>query len=90
MHGPGEGALVDHHTPMRDKIRQKAHHYGLLRRPLMLAINDAGGHADGIDVLEALFGTERFIFSPHSDQRHEPRFLRAFDGAWLGPTGPRN
>jgi hypothetical protein len=90
MHGPGEAAWVDHHTPIRDKIRQKAHHYGALRRPLMLAINDVGGHADSVDVLEALFGTERFIFSPLSDRSSEPRFQRAPDGAWFGPTGPRN
>ena len=91
MHGPGEAALVDHHTPIREKIRQKARHYGALRRPLVLAINDSGGQADSIDVMEALFGTERFIFSPPlPGQPNEARFRRAPDGAWVGPTGPRN
>lgn len=90
VHGPGEGAWVDHRTPIRDKIRQKAHHYGELRRPLMLAINDAGGHADSTDVMEALFGTERWMFSPLTRPPNRPIVRRAPDGAWNGPTGHHN
>ena len=90
MHGPGEGAWVDHHTSLREKVRQKAHHYGALRRPLIVAINDSGGHADSIDVMQALFGTEHLILSPLGSQSNQPRIQRAPDGAWFGPTGPRN
>jgi len=90
MYGPGNMELVDHHTPIRDKIRRKAHRYGQLRHPLILAINDAGGHADRIDVMEALVGTECWMFSPLSGRPNEPTFRRAPDGALVGPTGPRN
>ena len=40
--------------------------------------------------MEALFGTERFIFSPSSDQPQTPSFQRAPNGAWFGPSGTRN
>jgi len=90
VHGPGDGAWVDHHTPLKDRIGYKAHHYGQLRRPLVLAINAAGGHADSIDVMQALFGTERWIFSTDSGEPREAGFVRASDGALIGPRGPQN
>jgi hypothetical protein len=90
MHGPAEGALVDYHTPIRDKISHKANYYGRLRRPLVVAINVASGHADNIDVMQALFGTERWTYPTLSGVLGEPRFGRALDGVFVGPKGPRN
>ena len=90
IHGPSEGAWVDHHTPIKDKIRHKANHYGQLRRPLVVAINVASGHADNIDVMQALFGRECWTFSSPSDEPSEPTFGRVLDGALVGPKGPQN
>jgi hypothetical protein len=74
MHGPSEAAWVDHHTPIKEKIRHKANYYGQLRRPFVIAINVASGHADNIDVMQALFGTERWTFSMLSGEPSEPTF----------------
>ena len=90
MHGAGEGKIVDHHTPLRDKVCQKAHHYGHLRRPLLIAINDASGHWGATDAMDALFGTERCTLSPRSDDPNQFAYRRAPDGALIGPKGPRN
>ncbi len=90
IHGPGEAAWVDHHTSIRDRIVHKANYYGHLHRPLIVAINVASGHADNIDVMQALFGTERWTFSTLSDEPSEPEFDRAPDGVFKGPKGPHN
>jgi len=90
LYGPGEVRLVDNRTPLRDKLCQKAGHYGRLRRPLLIAINAAGRHLDGIDVTEALFGKESWAFSPLADELNEPVFRRVPNGALFGPKGPRN
>ena len=39
------------------------------------------------DVMEALFGSEQVVWSPHSD---ETRFGRAQNGVWGGKDGARN
>ena len=54
----------------------------------MIAINDAGGHADSIDVMEALFGTERWTFSPLSDESNQPAFRERETERWSAPRGP--
>jgi hypothetical protein len=90
MHGPAEGTLVEYHTPIRDKISRKANYYGRLRRPLVVAINVASGHADNIDVMQALFGTEHWTYPTFSGVLGEPRFGRAPDGVFVGPKGPQN
>ncbi len=57
---------------------------------MVIAINVASGHADNIDVMQALFGTERWTVSTVSGEPSEPIFGRALDGALAGPKGPQN
>jgi hypothetical protein len=90
MLGPGEARCIDHHTPIRESINHKAKHYGHLRRPLVIAINAAGGPLDSVDVMQALFGSERLVFSRLGDNPNEATLQRAPDGAWIGSLGPRN
>jgi hypothetical protein len=56
--GPGEAYSVDDRTPIRNKVRSKAAHYGRLRRPLLIAVNALGRHVEHIDAMQALFGSE--------------------------------
>jgi hypothetical protein len=89
--GAGEAAMVDDRTPIRDKIREKARRYGRLRTPLMIAVNASGRRLDKIDIMEALFGREQFVFSTLDETPlSEPRMIRRPDGAWFGPRGPQN
>jgi hypothetical protein len=79
---------VDSWTPLRDAIRQKAGRYGALDVPYVIALNlIAEWPPDEIDIGQALFGEETFTFRTGGG---EPTFGRKADGAWIGPTGPRN
>jgi hypothetical protein len=89
--GRAEAQWIDDRTPLRNKIRSKAAHYGSLRRPLLLAVNGAGRDLELMDVMEALFGKETWLigFGPNGEET-KPEMSRRPDGAWLGPRGPQN
>lgn len=80
---------VDYRTPLRNAILKKAGRYGRLDRPFVVAVNVVAQHIGRIDVMEALFGKERYFFAPY-DPARELRMERAGDGAWVGPHGPQN
>ena len=86
----GEARMVDHWTPLRDGIKAKASRYGRLRQPYLVAINAVDQAAEQIDVMQALFGQEAFVFERVSGSPSEPRFERLRNGVWLGPKGPIN
>lgn len=91
MIGPGEVAWIDYRTPVRDKVRAKASHYGRLRRPLVVAINAAGRRIDDFHVMEALFGREEWRFpADPAGGSGALEFSRSLDGALLGPRGPQH
>ena len=73
---------------LRDKLLYKGSHYGQLDAPLIIAVNANVFHIDVIDIMEALFGKEQFIFDTQNPEK-EPRFGRAPNGLWNGPEGIR-
>jgi hypothetical protein len=79
---------IDGWTPIRDAILAKARWYGDLDLPLVVAVNVDTFNLDPIDEAQALFGQEQFIYTVGA-QQDEPRFERAPNGAWRGPSGAR-
>lgn len=83
---------VDHRSPVREAINQKAGRYGELGLPYIVAVNAmALIHED--DVLDALFGTEQvsILYSQNDPSAQiQTEISRMPDGAWLGPNGPKN
>lgn len=74
---------------IRRTIAHKATAYGDLCAPFVVAINSYGVHTDSEDVIEALFGTAQVHISLDEDPPR-PQTTLAPDGAWRGPSGPRN
>lgn len=73
---------------LRKALKRKGTKYGKMTSPYIIAVNSLSFFgADHIDQMEALFGSEQFIISPH---QNEPEMTRAADGFWQGPQGPRN
>lgn len=79
---------IDGWTPIRDAILFKSRRYGELDLPLVVAVNVDTFNLDPIDESQALFGQEQYVYTIGQNQ-DEPRFERAPNGAWRGPTGPR-
>lgn len=79
---------IDGWTPIRDAVLYKARRYGKLDLPLIVAVNVNTFNLDPIDEAQALFGQEQYVFNVGAGQP-EPRFERAPNGAWWGPSGPR-
>ncbi len=80
--------FMDGWTPIRDAILTKARWYGEIDLPLVVAVNVDTFNLDPIDESQALFGQEQYVFAVGADPG-EPRFSRAPNGAWRGPSGPR-
>jgi hypothetical protein len=83
---------VDHRSPLRDAIIDKACAYGDLEYPFVLAVHPLED-VDDIDITEALFGKERFFVRiPELGSAAEPQVTpsRVMDGVWTHPSGPRN
>jgi len=83
----GQAGWVDSWSAIRDAIKFKGSKYGLLEKPLIVAVNFHGRHLDRMDEMQALFGQEQIVFSPDNPDI-EPRTERAANGAWAGKGGP--
>lgn len=83
----GQAGWVDSWSAIRDAIRFKGSKYGLLDKPLVIAVNFAGRHLDRMDEMQALFGQDQVTFAV-DDPEIEPRHTRAPNGAWFGAGGP--
>lgn len=66
---------------LKDAIEGKAHHYGKLSKPLMVAVNMLTLNCEKEDVVDALFG-EQVLLLP-KDLRSKPIASRQPDGAWF-------
>ncbi len=83
---------VDHRTPLRDAIIDKASAYGNLEQPFIVAVN-AMKIIDDISAMEALFGKEQFnlLFSQTSPvDVVDTKMTRIPDGVWTSRHGPTN
>ena len=82
--------LVDNTKPMRNAIIEKAKKYGEIGIPYVVAVHASGRRIDDINVMEALFGKERYGY--HIDETGlEPMGMtRAPNGVWTGGSGRGN
>lgn len=65
---------------IRKVIEKKATRYGELNKPFILAINVIALSCDTTDVMEALFGTEKYIYRFTENETLPPIFTRVNDG----------
>jgi hypothetical protein len=95
--GPGRrtiGAIVGNahwgtsHEIIRAAVKAKGSRYGELSLPLLIAINVDALSVQRDDEIAALFGDGQHL-ERLDDRSAPPRFARARNGAWVGPTGPR-
>jgi hypothetical protein len=74
------------HEDIRNAVQVK-NKYGALDLPFLVAINVMDEfHPSKTDVMNGLLGQETVIFGPG----HAKPGPRNSDGAWFGPSGPRN
>jgi hypothetical protein len=63
---PAEAKFVDDISTLREALSEKGSKYGVLKYPLLLAINVGSGFHDDYDTVQALFGTVGYTFDPAS------------------------
>jgi hypothetical protein len=84
----GGASWIDDRTPIRKALDQKVHRYGdELGRPFVIALGLVRPFADDTDVMDALFGSEVYIFDPSTGVGN---LVRRPDGLWRGPREPRS
>jgi hypothetical protein len=90
MTGPAEAYRVDNRAALRTAVIRKARHYGRLDSPFVVAVNTLNQHLEFIDIMEALFGQERYLITVQDGRSGEPQMERVPNGAWFGPRGAVN
>ena len=73
---------------IRDAVLKKGNRYGDLDLPFLDAVNVGQFNISNIDVMQALYGQEQFIFNSNKLDR-DPRMVRSPNGVWSGPEGVR-
>ena len=87
MLGSGTASYVDDRTPIRKALDEKAYRYGdHFDRPFVIALGIARAFTDDMDIVDALFGDEVFLFNPVTNAG-EP--VRRPNGLFMGASGPR-
>ena len=76
--------MVSWREAIRDVVVAKGTKYGELPEALLIAVNLGHFDIDKIDIMQALFGQEQFFFPGD-----EPEMMRAPNGVWTSPSGPR-
>ncbi len=84
-----EAHFLDTKSAIRNVIIKKASSYGDLDLPYVIAVNCLGECVEKIDIMEALFGKEQYIFHVGESKLDEPTMARAPDGVWISKSGPR-
>jgi hypothetical protein len=87
----GQCHTVDHRTPIRDALIEKARAYGDLGHPYVIAVN-ALERIDELDVEEALFGQENYVVQirPGQPLSEDTGYAtRNWDGAFMNARGER-
>lgn len=85
----GEALWSDPSAAIRNAIVGKAGQYGDLDLPYAIAVNALEAGVDRIDIMEALFGREKFTVKLTPSGPSEPEMTRELDGVWTSPSGPR-
>jgi hypothetical protein len=85
---PSESRSGGSSGAIRDAVLRKAGKYGPATSPFVVAVNTlTSWGSNKTDVMDALFGAEQVVWSPHSN---ETRLNRARNGVWGGNDSPRN
>jgi hypothetical protein len=77
---------LDDVSPILRKLKRKAHHYGELDRPFVIALLCAGTFVEPQDIEAALFGP---IVGAHGPKMAF-KWVRERNGLWMRPNGPTN
>ncbi|RMF72363.1 MAG: hypothetical protein D6738_11415 [Acidobacteria bacterium] len=85
-----EVEILESHKAIRAAVCNKATRYGPLDLPYVIAVNVIAEHVDTSDIMNALFGKEYVEIRRNADGSLDQSCGRKRDGAWFGPTGPRN
>lgn len=86
FHGP---QFMDSRTAIRGALCAKAGRYGDLDLPYVVAVNALDRSTDFTDVMEALFGKEKYILDFPRSRSNESEMTRELDGVWTSKSGPR-
>jgi hypothetical protein len=81
----GEAAMIDDASPIRDRLRHKARHYGVLQSPYLIAIETSRPFADDDDFVDALFGTLAYSF--YEGVAESGKWIRQPTGLWRSRSG---
>lgn len=84
-----EAFWSDPSAAIRNAIVGKAGQYGDLDLPYVIAVNALEAGVDRIDIMEALFGKEKFMFTLTPSGPSEPEMAVEPDGVWTSRSGPR-
>lgn len=76
---PYEAYLVKSADTLRNSLAKKASRYGNLGKPYAIAVNFEENSLDNIDIAQALFGDEEFVFD---GKNPKPKFRRKANGLW--------
>jgi hypothetical protein len=84
------GGLITPHRDLRGALDNKAHKYGALNKPYLIAVADAkdqlfAKNSVHLALTEAVFGDEIVQF-----KHGVPKVAHAKNGFWYGPQGPCN
>jgi len=81
---------VDHITPLKKSLAAKANQFGPLDLPLVVIADVLEIGTDELDVMQALFGTQRFHIPLATCQDPSTHTMTWDpDGLWHAPWGPR-
>ena len=81
---------MDTEERIMSAVANKARKYGVPNLPLVVAVNVIDGISDDLDIMNGLFGNERFQLVDGPDGVVAKLVGREPEGAWYGPTGLRN
>lgn len=74
---------------IRKAIDDKKSRYGDLGKPYILAINVITMSLDEVNIMDALFGSEQYIFNMDNSSNNPPLMSRANDGSWSTTKGTK-
>lgn len=83
---PYDAYVVESAKTLRKSLKKKASRYGELASPFIIVVNFEDGFLDNIDVAEALFGDEVFIYS---GQGATAEITRKPNGLWSANRNTR-
>jgi hypothetical protein len=85
-----EGKWLNTQGVIRAGIERKSNKYGNLHLPFVVATNVVENHCENIDIMNALYGDERFIVTGYDGHLATKEGTRTPNGAWGTSQSVRN